>query len=183
MLEYRNWNPKEYSASLFFSKVNVQQENGWRKESERLLQALEKHQIKEAVARFSELIAGISEELPQKEVQSSKEISEQQIEEISLYIQAHYGEAQLTVGAIAEQYGQNISTLSKQFKRWKGYGLLEYINLQRFERAKVLLAADTDYSIKEVAELVGFYDAQPLNRLFRKTLGMTPGEYKKMTKE
>ncbi|MCI8625996.1 MAG: AraC family transcriptional regulator [Lachnospiraceae bacterium] len=183
LLEYRNWNPKEYSASLFFSKVNVQQENGWRKESERLLQALEKHQIKEAVARFSELIAGISEELPQKEVQSSKEISEQQIEEISLYIQAHYGEAQLTVGAIAEQYGQNISTLSKQFKRWKGYGLLEYINLQRFERAKVLLAADTDYSIKEVAELVGFYDAQPLNRLFRKTLGMTPGEYKKMPKE
>ena len=45
------------------------------------------------------------------------------------------------------------------------------------------MAADTDYSIKEVAELVGFYDAQPLNRLFRKTLGMTPGEYKKTTKE
>ncbi len=183
LLEYRSWNPKEYSTSLCFSKVSLEGENGWRKQGEELLQVLERHQIKEAVARFSELIAGMSAELPQKEPQSSKEITEQQIEEIALYIQAHYGEAQLTVGAIAEQYGQNISTLSKQFKRWKGYGLLEYINQQRFERAKELLAADQDYSVKEVAELVGFYDAQPLNRLFRKSLGMTPGEYKKMSKE
>jgi len=51
LLEYRSWNPKEYSTSLCFSKVSLEGENGWRKQGEELLQVLERHQIKEAVAR------------------------------------------------------------------------------------------------------------------------------------
>lgn len=69
--------------------------------------------------------------------------------------------------------------MSRLFKERTGYGLLDYINKVRIEKAKVLLN-ENSYSIQEIALKVGFVNSNTFIRSFKKAEGITPGSYKKM---
>lgn len=94
------------------------------------------------------------------------------------YIEEHYCDAQMTVGAIAERFGIHISTLSRDMKTKKGVGVLEYIGSLRLKRAKELLVQGT--SVSDTAKEVGFYSSRPLVRLFQEREGVTPAQYSKI---
>ncbi len=96
------------------------------------------------------------------------------------YIEGHYQDNQLTVGYLADMLHVNISYLSREYKKRNEYGILEYINYLRFERAKELLSGED--TIKDIALQVGFFDTPPLMRLFRQMESMTPGEYRNQLK-
>ena len=67
--------------------------------------------------------------------------------------------------------------LLRQFRAHTGGTLLKYHNQVRCEQAEQMLA-DTALSISEVGEAVGFVSSSHFTHVFKKTVGMTPTEYR-----
>ena len=70
------------------------------------------------------------------------------------------------------------STLERRFKRLVGRSIKAEINRHRLAHLKELLET-TDFPLGQIATLVGFSQAEYMIAFFRKSVGMTPGEYRK----
>ena len=57
---------------------------------------------------------------------------------------------------------------------------MHYLQSVRLAKAQELLA-NTDHSIKDVAQLAGFSDQRRMNELFVRSLGMAPMKYRKQS--
>lgn len=101
---------------------------------------------------------------------------EELMREAAAYLEGHYTDKNLTAGFLADQMGMGLSNLSQMFKRYQGCGLLEYINQLRLGKAKEYLREGK--TVKETADLVGFYTTRPLTNLFNQIEGMTPVAWK-----
>lgn len=84
----------------------------------------------------------------------------------------------LSLSTLAEQYHIDPSNLAHQFKRELGVTLTDYINFRRMELAKSLLSGSGLY-IQEIAEQCGFLDTNYFTRLFKKSFGISPREYRR----
>lgn len=92
------------------------------------------------------------------------------------YVQEHVYE-QIRLDDLAQYIGNNVSYLSRMFKKDTGKTLNDYINEVKIEEAKRLLSA-TDRSIADIAMSLG-YSTQPyFTTLFKKRTGMTPAEFR-----
>ncbi|MGN7471453.1 AraC family transcriptional regulator [Brevibacillus sp. SAFN-007a] len=91
-------------------------------------------------------------------------------------IHTHYSEP-LTLEAIAQKLNYSIPYLSRQFKQQTGHSPIDYLIRVRLDRAKALLV-QTDASLQEVAEGVGYSDLSYFIRAFKKHTGVTPGQCK-----
>lgn len=69
-------------------------------------------------------------------------------------------------------------SFDRRFKAATGYAPLAYIQWMRIEEAKQLLETQAD-PVEEIARQVGYEDAGSFRRLFRRHVGMTPGEYRR----
>lgn len=93
------------------------------------------------------------------------------------FINLHYNDYNLSVTMISEEFGVTVPYLSKFFKKKMDKGLLDYIHSVRIEQAKRLLKEET-LTIKEIAELTGYYNDVAFIRVFKKFEGMSPGKYR-----
>ena len=87
----------------------------------------------------------------------------------------HFSLADLALG-----YHISESHLSHIFKSVTGYAPIEYLMSCRLSAAKNLLSS-SDKSIKEIIDLCGFSDESNFSRTFKKKVGMTPTEFRKIT--
>lgn len=94
------------------------------------------------------------------------------------YLEQHYME-EITLDLMAEKYYFNASYFSTIFKNYFGKSFSNYLIELRMHKAKGLLAS-ADYKIKEVANKVGYRDANYFIRAFKKFYGYTPEEYRKL---
>ena len=94
------------------------------------------------------------------------------------YISHHYHE-NLKLGAIAELFGYNSSYLGKIFNKTTGKNFNAYIDELRIEHSKALLSSD-QYKVYEVAQLVGYSNVDYFHKKFKKYVGASPAEYRKM---
>lgn len=85
---------------------------------------------------------------------------------------------ELTLSKIAAELNYTVPYLSKSFKEGIGIGFSEYLRKIRIEEACRLLA-NTDMKITDIAVSVGYNDISCFNGIFKRTLGMTPREFKK----
>ena len=69
-------------------------------------------------------------------------------------------------------------TLGRMFKKQEGISILEYITNERIAMAQVLIR-ETDYTIYQVADRVGYPNYSYFSRVYKKMTGKTPQEYKK----
>ena len=69
--------------------------------------------------------------------------------------------------------------ISRLFKAETGVNIIYYINLMKLEHAKELLA-DSDENVKSIAMMLGFDEPSYFNKLFNKTYGVSPTEYRKL---
>lgn len=144
----------------------------------RLQQLIDRQQYKEA-AKVLELLYQEPEEatLPKQAGEEDDHIEpEEKMREVAAYIDSHYADKNLTVGFLADMLGFGLSNLSQMFKRYRNCGLLDYINQVRLEQAKLLLLEGK--TVKEAADLVGFYTTRPLTNLFNQFEGTTPMKWK-----
>lgn len=95
------------------------------------------------------------------------------------YIDEHFGEA-LSLDSIAAAIRFNKSYLSAAFKREMGETVNNYIYKIRAYKACELIAY-SDFSIAEVSAMIGFKNEQHFNRVFKKYIGIPPGEYRSAT--
>lgn len=100
------------------------------------------------------------------------------IEKVIAYMRAHYADPMLNMSAIADAYNISPARLSLEFKEAAGMNPSEYLLLLRIDKAKELLG-DTERSIKDIGEAVGYYDASGFIRRFKRQTGMTPAQYRK----
>lgn len=94
------------------------------------------------------------------------------------YINQHLS-SELSLATLAAEFDKNASYLSNEFKKEVGDTLTTYINKHRI-LASLRYFNTTDMSVAEVSVAVGYTDMGYFSRLFRKHVGQSPREYKKM---
>jgi AraC-like DNA-binding protein len=99
------------------------------------------------------------------------------IEDILSYLEKMYHH-QLSLEDIANKTGFSTSYLSRYFKHETGMCLFEYINKLRIRQSCFLLK-NTNKKIIEIAYEVGYNSISFFNRYFKKTLHISPLEYRK----
>ena len=87
----------------------------------------------------------------------------------------------LSINDAAAACGYGKSVFCKIFKNAVGVGFHQYLNAHRIEIAKYLLS-ETTTPIDSIADTVGYKDTKTFYRLFKSSLGVSPGEYRKRTK-
>ncbi len=97
--------------------------------------------------------------------------------EIFCYIGDHLRE-RITIEELTGLSYMSASTFCKKFKDRTGMTLVQYLNVQRIEKAKVYLS-NSKYSLDDVAELCGFASTNYLVRVFKKITNQTISEYRK----
>lgn len=100
--------------------------------------------------------------------------------EILNYISANYTE-EIRVEQIARDYHLDRSYLERTFKRETGISIREAITTFRIKKAQSMLR-ETSVSIADVAKYSGFGDHLYFSKFFRKKFGMSPSEYRKISK-
>jgi two-component system, response regulator YesN len=85
----------------------------------------------------------------------------------------------LTLKMVADHVHISPNYLSKLFSEELSQTYREYVINKRIENAKILLKEGI-YKINEVSSLVGFNDEKHFYKVFKKIVGITPGEYKKL---
>lgn len=68
--------------------------------------------------------------------------------------------------------------LARCFRRFYGCAPGDYLRLCRVGRARALLA-DPGLTLAEIAVRTGFVDQSHLHRAFKRSFGVTPGEFRR----
>jgi transcriptional regulator GlxA family with amidase domain len=90
--------------------------------------------------------------------------------------------SQLTQEKIAKQFGLSQRSLTRRFKIATGTSATQYWQQLKIDSAKDLLAS-SNLAIAEIAYHVGYQDQGHLTRVFKKTLSLTPKDYRKMVRK
>lgn len=97
---------------------------------------------------------------------------------IKNYIKQNYQNKNLSIDSIAAHFFMSPQYIPKLFKKAFGVSITQYISNTRIAAAKTLIKTQ-DMGIKNIAEAIGYEDANYFSRLFKKKTGMTFTEYKK----
>lgn len=79
---------------------------------------------------------------------------------------------------IADVTGVTNSYMCKQFKKYTGMTIIEYINVNRVELAKRKLNSEDEFKVVDIAYACGFQSLSQFNRSFHKYSGCSPSEYR-----
>ncbi len=90
-------------------------------------------------------------------------------------------EKRLTLQELAGHIGYSLSHFSTLFRNKTGYSPMQYFNQLKIQRACQLLDF-TEMKINQICYKIGIDDCYYFSRLFRKIMGMSPREYKKLKK-
>lgn len=83
----------------------------------------------------------------------------------------------LSVGHVAEFLNLNEKYLSRLFKDETGKTMMNYLSELRMSKAVELLR-ESQLTVREIGEQVGFSDSRSFIRHFKRIYGITPGEYR-----
>ena len=97
------------------------------------------------------------------------------------YFNEHYNEP-ISIEEYAQSRSMSVSWFQRNFKQFVNHSPTQYILITRVNNAASLLET-TDYSMSEIAAIIGYEDPLYFSRLFRKMKGMSPSQYRKLIKE
>ncbi|MEA4890137.1 MAG: response regulator [Clostridiaceae bacterium] len=123
------------------------------------------------IGSFREFIISVHAALIKKQTFS------REITEALRYIRNHY-EKNITLNQVARQVNLSAGYFSNLFKKEVQENFVGYLNNLRIEQAKNLLQS-TNLKAYEVAEKVGFTETTYFCKVFKKTTGMSPNEFRK----
>lgn len=106
----------------------------------------------------------------------SQSAKHKKVNEATYYIKEHFREP-ISLQQVADYIFVSRGYLSNIFNEVTGMKLTEYVNMQRINYAKELLANSTE-SITDIASGCGFENITYFERIFRQTTGVTPLKYR-----
>ncbi|MDR1540855.1 MAG: helix-turn-helix domain-containing protein [Clostridiales bacterium] len=101
--------------------------------------------------------------------------------EVMAYVAENYASPGLSVEEISEKVSLSPNYVRTLFKEKHGTSLSKYISDFRFEQASRLLSS-TDLPANKIGESVGFTNSSYFYTAFRKSVGMTPEEFRRKSK-
>lgn len=99
------------------------------------------------------------------------------VQRIKQYIIAHSSE-EISLETIAKQVELNPFYISKMFKEQLGINYIDFLTECRIDKAKALMG-NPERSLKEITFEVGYNDPNYFSKVFKKSCGMSPTEYRK----
>lgn len=131
-------------------------------------------EVKAAVLLFlSVLLRNFS-----KREKSTKRLNQtiEKMKAVVIYIQEHYTQ-NISIAELSKSSNMSEYHLMRCFKQCAGMTCIEYINHCRITLASKLLCS-TDLPITTIALEVGFNNISYFNKLFKRTFGITPKQYR-----
>ena len=129
---------------------------------------------------FGSCIDNMKISLFERRVSAAEEPEKQEertITGLTRYLQEHLAE-EISLSVLAEEFHLNPQYISQLFKSEIGVNFLAYLTNIRMEKAKKLLLT-TSLSIAEVAEQSGYGDYRVFTKVFKKSEGVTPSQYRR----
>lgn len=111
-------------------------------------------------------------------VYEEKRNNKYQISEIKNYLDINYSR-NITLEQLSDEFYINRFYLTRLFKNSYGMTINTYLQNKRVTEAKKMLRF-TDLSIEDIAVSCGIDDANYFSRVFKKTEGISPKQYRKM---
>lgn len=99
------------------------------------------------------------------------------VNEMCLYIEKYYMDCDLNVAKIANDMHIAPGYAGPLFKKHKGISMLSYITNLRIEKASKLLE-DISLKVSEIGQMTGIPDVNHFCKVFKKTKGLSPTEYR-----
>lgn len=103
------------------------------------------------------------------------------IRKVRDYIEQESANPNLSLDFLSEKFQMNPKSLSKLFKEETGQKFVDYLIQLRINHARRLLEA-THQPIQEIAEEVGYGNPISFGRMFKKVVGVSPGEYREQAR-
>ena len=110
-------------------------------------------------------------------VMESEKQEERPINRLTWYLQEHLAE-EISLSVLADEFHLSAQYISQLFKSEIGVNFLAYLTNIRMEKAKQLLLS-TSLSIGEVSEQSGYGDYRVFTKVFKKSEGITPSQYRR----
>ena len=92
------------------------------------------------------------------------------------HIKNFYHSFELNLSSIAEALNLHPTYLSQRFRIETGYGILDYINDYRLEKAKELNKTNNTLSLDQISTMVGYSSTKTFTRICKKKFGMIPSK-------
>jgi len=178
ILEIQNCNPiyieKQYHdlLSLIAKTIYIEEPEAWILKIENLYDYCRNyseicHMIKKATLEMMTNVEGERRQRVNKPVRDVKQ-----------YIRSNYHK-QLSLIDLSVVVDLNPVYLSKLFKQQVGRGIVDYLTDIRIEESKKLLL-ETNKTMMAIATETGFTDDKYFSKQFKKLLGISPSEYRKL---
>ena len=91
-------------------------------------------------------------------------------------IEKHLDDSTFEAKVLADSLNMSLPTLYREIKQYSDLSILELTRNIRLKKAAELLASQ-QYSVQEVAEMVGFNDTATFRKRFTEQYGVTPSQY------
>ena len=101
----------------------------------------------------------------------------EKLNQVHTYLEEHYSE-RITLEKLSGQFFISKFHLSREYRKTFGTTLLGDLTAKRISHAKSMLRFSSD-SVESIAQNCGFQDAGYFIKVFRKSEGMTPLEYRR----
>lgn len=136
------------------------------------------HQTPDTIFGFKSCLYAVCDEYLRQTPLTDKELHKKQlIRQVTDYVQEHHHQ-NLTLTDLSRLLGYDYHYLSRYFNAMFRISFSDFLNSYRLEHALRLLK-ESNQSITEIALESGFQSARNFNYFFRKSMGMSPTEYRK----
>lgn len=96
---------------------------------------------------------------------------------VSDYVSTHFCE-DISLDQLANQFFISKYYLSRSFREVTGFGIREYVNILRVQKAQSMLQ-ETNLSVSEIAETLGFDSITYFERIFKRHLAVSPVQFRR----
>ena len=127
---------------------------------------------------LSEIIIKLIENHSAKKEEKTQTVNSKSFETVKAairFIRKNYGE-QITLDLLAKQLCADKYALCREFKKFSGQTVIEYVNNYRCQKAADLITEG--YTVAEAARECGFENLSFFTKTFKKNTGRLPSSYK-----
>lgn len=134
-------------------------------------------------AKVTEAIALVVDAWKRQSQKKERPLSaedQERLQNVVSYIADHYA-FELPLGRLASIACMSETKLKSCFKRQFGCSVTQYIQGRRMSQAEHLLI-DTDFTMGQIAQMIGYTTSSRFAELFKKSTGILPIEYRKIAR-
>lgn len=137
----------------------------------------------DGISGYQELIAstaGLLENIARKVAEAKRERKDGVLSRCLEYIGSHYQE-DLSQEMVAAMFHFTSSYFCQLFKSHLNVTFNQYVTRLRLSKAKEMLSS-SNVKVYRVSEQLGYHDVKYFNRVFKKETGLTPEEYRSLSR-